>query len=57
MPIFGCASDEQFNDELADSENYSNPCYGCDPNYINACSSFKFASPDINESLRYGDEG
>lgn len=47
-------SDDIFNEDFEDSWS---PCDGCEPNYINACSGCRFASPEINESLRYSDEG
>ena len=53
MPIFGCASDEQLKDEQ--SESWS-PCDDCELTYINQCSSCRFASPSINDSLNYCDE-
>lgn len=58
MFIFGCASYEQFKDELAESDSGSDwiPCDGCEPNYINACSCCSFASPSINDSLNYKDD-
>lgn len=59
MSLFGCASDEQFRDELAQeiSERPWYPCDDCELTYINQCSSCSFASPSINDSLNYGDEG
>lgn len=50
-------SEEKEDEKEKEKEEYWSPCDGCEPNYINACSSCRFASPDINESLRYSDEG
>lgn len=47
-------SDSEAEILIHENEDWS-PCDGCEPGY--ACSSCKFASPEINESLRYGDEG
>ena len=49
-------SDSESEILIHDNDDWS-PCDGCEPGYIGACSSCKFASPEINESLRYGDEG
>lgn len=57
--LFGCANDDQFRNELDEeiSERSWSPCDDCEINYINQCACCKFASPLINDSLNYGDEG
>lgn len=49
-------SDSESELLIHDEDEWS-PCDDCDMNYINCCSSCRFASSSINESLHYGDEG